>query len=150
MDQPALAASTPVPFPRRAFDWWLAQVKHVLPPTIFFFVGFNRHSSREADEQSGAIRRGVGGAKGGDQGECGPPSTCRTQCRISVSQGVGSHTAACCRHYPRREPYAGKPHVRIWAGARGNSRPYRERYILLRCMSPPASIDFEFIGRVRK
>jgi hypothetical protein len=26
---------------RRAFDWWLAQVKHVLPPTIFFFVGFN-------------------------------------------------------------------------------------------------------------
>ena len=21
--------------------WWLAQVKHALPPTIFFFVGFN-------------------------------------------------------------------------------------------------------------
>src|SRR5271166_3703803 len=41
MDQPALAASTPAPFLRRAFDWWLAQVKHVLPPTIFFFVGFN-------------------------------------------------------------------------------------------------------------
>ena len=41
-----------------------------------------RHSSCEADEQSGAIRCGairgganrcgVGGAKGGDQGECGP------------------------------------------------------------------------------
>ena len=30
------------------------------------------HSSWEADEQSGAIRCGVGGAKGGDQGECGP------------------------------------------------------------------------------
>jgi hypothetical protein len=29
MDQPALATSTPAPFPRRAFDWWLAQVKHV-------------------------------------------------------------------------------------------------------------------------
>jgi hypothetical protein len=41
MDQPALATSTPAPFPRRAFDWWLAQVKHALPPTIFFFVGFN-------------------------------------------------------------------------------------------------------------
>jgi hypothetical protein len=26
---------------RRAFDWLLAQVKHALPPTIFFFVGFN-------------------------------------------------------------------------------------------------------------
>src|SRR5262249_40920067 len=31
-----------------------------------------RHSSWEAGEQSGAIRRGVGGAKGGDQGECEP------------------------------------------------------------------------------
>ena len=41
MDQPALATSTPAPFLRRAFDWWLAQVKHVVPPTIFFFVGFN-------------------------------------------------------------------------------------------------------------
>jgi hypothetical protein len=40
MNQPAVA-STPAPFPRRAFDWWLTQVKHVLPPTIFFFVGFN-------------------------------------------------------------------------------------------------------------
>ena len=28
-------------FWRRAFDWWLAQVKHVLPPTIFFMIGFN-------------------------------------------------------------------------------------------------------------
>jgi hypothetical protein len=28
--------------------------------------------SWEADKQSGAIRSGVGGAKGGDQGECGP------------------------------------------------------------------------------
>jgi hypothetical protein len=30
------------------------------------------HSSREANEQGGAIRCGVGGAKGRDQGECGP------------------------------------------------------------------------------
>jgi len=35
------ATSTPMPVFRRAFDWWLAQVKHVTPPTIFFFVGFN-------------------------------------------------------------------------------------------------------------
>jgi len=41
MSQPALAISAPRPFLRRAFAWWLAQVKHVLPPTIFFFVGFN-------------------------------------------------------------------------------------------------------------
>ena len=41
MSQPALAASAPAPFLRRAFDWWIAQVKHALPPTIFFFLGFN-------------------------------------------------------------------------------------------------------------
>jgi hypothetical protein len=41
MSQPAIAASVSTPFLRRAFGWWLAQVKHALPPTIFFFVGFN-------------------------------------------------------------------------------------------------------------
>jgi hypothetical protein len=39
MSQLGIAVSAP--FWRRAFDWWLAQVKHVLPPTIFFFFGFN-------------------------------------------------------------------------------------------------------------
>src|SRR5258708_34709934 len=41
MSQPAIAASTPTPLLRRAVTWWLARVKHALPPTIFFFVGFN-------------------------------------------------------------------------------------------------------------
>lgn len=35
------ASEAPAPLWRRAFDWWLVQVKHVLPPTIFFFFGFN-------------------------------------------------------------------------------------------------------------
>jgi len=35
------ASDAPAPVWRRAFRWWLAQVKHVLPPTIFFFLGFN-------------------------------------------------------------------------------------------------------------
>ena len=26
---------------RRAFDWWVAQMKRALPATIFFFVGIN-------------------------------------------------------------------------------------------------------------
>ncbi len=52
----------------------------------------------------------------GTKGNAGQSSTYRTQSRISVSQGVGSHTATFCRQYPRWEPYAGKPHVRIWAG----------------------------------
>jgi hypothetical protein len=41
MSQPAIATPAPMPFLRRAFDWWLAQMKVVLPPTIFFFIGFN-------------------------------------------------------------------------------------------------------------
>jgi hypothetical protein len=41
MNQPALVASGPAMVLRRAFFWWLTQMKHVLPPTIFFFVGFN-------------------------------------------------------------------------------------------------------------
>jgi hypothetical protein len=41
MPQSAITASVDTPFLRRTFDWWLAQVKHVMPPTIFFFVGFN-------------------------------------------------------------------------------------------------------------
>jgi hypothetical protein len=41
MSRLTLATTAPAPFLRRALDWWLAQVKHALPPTIFFFVGFN-------------------------------------------------------------------------------------------------------------
>src|SRR6476660_10432835 len=62
------------------------------------------------------------------------PSTCRAQCRISVTQGVGSHTAACCRQYPRWEPYAGKPHVRICAG-REVTRVPTAKLRLLHCIS---------------
>jgi len=32
---------SPAPFWRRAFRWWLAQVRHTLPAVIFFFIGFN-------------------------------------------------------------------------------------------------------------
>ena len=51
--------------------------------------------------------------RAGTKGNAGQQSTRRTQSRISVTQDVGSHTATYCRHYPRWEPYAGKPHVRI-------------------------------------
>ena len=41
MSEPDFAASTPIQLLRRAVAWWFAQVKHALPPTIFFFIGFN-------------------------------------------------------------------------------------------------------------
>ena len=37
MSQPATVASTPTPLLRRVVTWWLAQVRHALPPTIFFY-----------------------------------------------------------------------------------------------------------------
>ncbi len=84
-----------------------------------------RHSSCEADEQRGAIRcgairgganrRGAGGAKGGDQGECGLAKHVRAEPGKRVTS-AGSHTAIPCRLDPRWEPYAGKPHVRLCAG----------------------------------
>jgi hypothetical protein len=41
MSQPAISASTPISLLLRAFSWWVTQVKHALPPTIFFLIGFN-------------------------------------------------------------------------------------------------------------
>jgi hypothetical protein len=41
MSQPVIAVIPATPFMRRAFDWWCVQIKHVVAPTIFFFIGFN-------------------------------------------------------------------------------------------------------------
>jgi hypothetical protein len=35
------AAGPKRPFWRRALAWYVGEMKHVLPPTIFFFIGFN-------------------------------------------------------------------------------------------------------------
>src|SRR6202035_1134227 len=60
-----------------------------------------RHSSCEADEQSGANRCGAGGAKGGDQGECGPAAHAPDSAPHKRVTDAGSHTAAhSCRGYP--------------------------------------------------
>jgi len=45
MSQPAIAAA-PVPFLCRAFNIWLGQVKHALPPTIFFFLASTDYGSK--------------------------------------------------------------------------------------------------------
>src|SRR6516164_8140095 len=68
-----------------------------------------RNSSCEAGEQRGAIRRGVSGAKDGDQGKCG-----------SAKHAPGSVPGKCVT--------GAGTHVR---GARGNSRPYRDRAEIL-------------------
>jgi hypothetical protein len=53
------------------------------------------------------------------KGNASQQGTCRAQYRASVSQALESirpAAAADGRHHPRWEPYAGKPHVRIYAG----------------------------------
>src|SRR5665811_364964 len=63
-----------------------------------------RHSSCEADEQGGAIRCGVGGAKGGGQGECEPAKHGPDSEPGNRVTGAGAHTA-------RRENTAKRRHT---------------------------------------
>jgi hypothetical protein len=64
----------------------------------------------------GGRRGGFGGAKGGGQGEYAPAKHVLNSEPGSRDTGAGAYTAACAVRHPRQEPYAGKPHVRIWAG----------------------------------
>ena len=61
-------------------------------------------------------RSGGGGAKGGGQGECAPAKHVLDSEPGSRVTGAGAHTAISAVTHPRREPCAGKPHARIWAG----------------------------------
>jgi hypothetical protein len=56
-----------------------------------------RHSSCEAGEQSGAIRCGASGARGGDHGECGSAKHAPDSEPHKRVKGAGSHTANRCR-----------------------------------------------------
>jgi hypothetical protein len=61
-------------------------------------------------------RSGVGGAKGGGQGEYAPAKHALGSEPGSRGTHVGAYAAAFAVKHPRWEPYAGKPHVRFWAG----------------------------------
>ena len=61
-------------------------------------------------------RSGVGGAKGQGQGKYAPAKHVLDSEPGSRGKGAGAYTATSAVTHPRQEPYAGKPHVRIWAG----------------------------------
>ena len=76
-----------------------------------------RHSSWEAGEQSGTLcraiwgrakRSGASGAKGGDQGECGPTKHALDSEPGTRVTGAGTHTARGCRHTPKVGAACGK------------------------------------------
>jgi len=54
--------------------------------------------------------------RAGAKGNARQQSTCRTQSRVSVSKALERIRQTFAVTHPRREPDAGKPHVRIWAG----------------------------------
>jgi RNA-directed DNA polymerase len=54
--------------------------------------------------------------RAGTKGNAGQQSTYRTQSRTSVSQALERIRQAIAVTHPRWEPYAGKPHVRFYAG----------------------------------
>ena len=72
------------------------------------------NKARKAHWKGG--RSGVGGAKGEGQGKYAPAKHVLDSEPGSRVKGAGAYTATCAVTYPRQEPYAGKPHVRIWAG----------------------------------
>src|SRR5215470_1971918 len=80
-------------------------------------------SSYEAGEQDGAIRRGAGGAKGWDQGECEPAAHGPDAEPGNRVTGAGLHTAnrktAICRHSPEVGAVCGKAARTDLCGGRG-------------------------------
>ena len=54
--------------------------------------------------------------RAGTKGNADQQSTYRAQNRISVQQALERIRKVFAVTHPRWEPYAGKPHVRIWAG----------------------------------
>ena len=80
-------------------------------------------SSYEAGEQGGAIRRGAGGAKGWDQGECEPAAHGPDAEPGNRATGAGAHTSnrktAICRHSPEVGAVCGKAARTDLCGGRG-------------------------------
>jgi hypothetical protein len=94
----------------------------------------------EADEQSGAIRRGVGGAKGRDRGECAPTKHAPDAEPGKRDTGrwlvYGSQLPSIPERRESRTYGSGR-------GARGNSRPYREGTLLhCICLFLALTVDF--------
>ena len=85
-------------------------------PVIVAMKPANKAKEAHCGGICGGGRSGVGGAKGGGQGECAPAKHALDSAPGSRDTGAGAYTASICRHTPEAGAVAGKPHVRIWAG----------------------------------
>src|SRR5215467_1055148 len=110
-------------------------------------VGPSR-SSCEAGEQGGAIRRGAGGAKGWDQGECKPATPGPDAAPGNRVTGAGAHTSnrknsdlpSLTRGRSRMRESRTYGSVR---GAGSNLRPYRDS-AERRLARPLTGVDLPF------
>ena len=76
----------------------------------------NKAKEAHCGSVCGGGRSGVGGAKDGGQGKYAPAKHVLDSEPGSRGKGAGAYTATFAVIHPRWEPYAGKPHVRFWAG----------------------------------
>jgi hypothetical protein len=83
-------------------------------PAIVAVKPANKAKEAHCGGICGGGRRGVGGAKDGGQGKYAPAKHVLDSEPGSRVTGAGAYTARCAVIHPRQEPYAGKPHVRIW------------------------------------
>jgi hypothetical protein len=85
-------------------------------PAIVAVKPANKAKEAHCGDICGGGRSGVGGAKGGGQGEYAPAKHVLGSEPGSRDKGAGAYTARRAVIHPRQEPCAGKPHARIWAG----------------------------------
>src|SRR5881397_2734240 len=82
----------------------------------------NKAAPRCGAIRGGASRRGVSGAKDGDQGECGPAKHALDSAPGSRVTGAGPHTACLCRHTPEVGAVCGKAARTVLCGGRAMKR----------------------------
>ena len=85
-------------------------------PAIVAVKPANKAKEAHCGGVCGGERSGVGGAKGGGQGEYAPAQHVLDPEPGSRDKRAGAYTATFAVTHPRWEPYAGKPHVRFCAG----------------------------------
>jgi hypothetical protein len=98
----------------------------------------------EADEQRGAIRRGVGGAKDRDRGECAP--TKHAPDSEPGKRGTGRWLVYGIELPSIPEVGMRESHLYGVRGARGNSRPYREKLFCCTCSQPLLALNSGRLG----
>jgi len=89
-------------------------------PVIVAMKPANKAEQPTVEASAGASAAEPVEPRAGTKGNADQQSTCRAQSRVSVSQALDRIRKVAVTHfavtYPRWEPDAGKPHVRICAG----------------------------------